>query len=630
VSVANRYKLNKKFRKLHSKAEANPEDLTIKTQASSAQIGAEAENEDNVSEQQRQQGKKVLYGQIVQLQHMFTGKYIHVSTTQTSRMETSNMQVYLADYNAKHAQFRIMPRYKVKAEGDMVQVDDQIVLESVKSPGQFLHVSKAQFGNDSVYKGEHELNLSVRHCGFTIVRQYKPEKDHANYIKAGLPIRFFHKEVEAFLVAEGLFDDHLTEEAHLRLRPVDQNNPKSLFPSTSAITYWQIEMEDGAINGNVVKWGQQCRFKHMTTRRYLKVQAKTISLIEENDDPNSVFRLHPVIKEHDEIEFETYCRIEHVVSGCWLHAEQEEYKRKSGGKDDGGDMSMTGLQWTTAALRKIGVSEEMQYDDAFTMQKVDDNLVEIFNYMAGMVPFIQKLIADKKAGHHLNAKQAHDILVALKELKAFMIVNSVPDKQRQKLMRNLRIVELLVSLLQVPVRGSKDQRHMKDILIEGYDVLYTYLMGDSRKNELYIAKHIQFFESQISHEGEVGLNAAHMVMELVKDNRKIVDRITHKHIDSFVELLTRKKNYRYLDLLSVLCVCDGVSIPDNQNYITEAWLKKGQKNCVYHTELGQTIGKEKNVVYVSTNNKRVWTPLQVFVRQVRQRVKGKRSWEREE
>ena len=41
---------------------------------------------------------------------------------------------------------------------------------------------------------------------------------------------------------------------------------------------------------------------------------------------------------------------------------------------------------------------------------------------------------------------------------------------------------------------------MKEILIECYDVLYTYLMGDSRKNELYIAKHIHFFESQISYE----------------------------------------------------------------------------------------------------------------------------------
>ena len=78
-------------------------------------------------------------------------------------------------------------------------------------------------------------------------------------------------------------------------------------------------------------------------------------------------------------------------------------------------------------------------------------------------------------------------------------------------------------------------------------------------------------------QGKIGLNAARMVMELIRDNRKIVDRITHDHIDKFVDLLRRDKNYRYLDLLSVLCVCDGVSIADNQKYITEVWLMKGVK-----------------------------------------------------
>ena len=42
-------------------------------------------------------------------------------------------------------------------------------------------------------------------------------------------------------------------------------------------------------------------------------------------------------------------------------------------------------------------------------------------------------------------------------------------------------------------------------------------------------------------QGEIGLHAAHMVMELVKDNRKIVDRITQEHIDHFVDLLQKNK-----------------------------------------------------------------------------------------
>jgi inositol 1,4,5-triphosphate receptor type 1 len=50
-------------------------------------------------------------------------------------------QVSLLEYNAKQAQFRILPRYKVKSEGEVVQVLDQVVFESVKSPGQYFHAS---------------------------------------------------------------------------------------------------------------------------------------------------------------------------------------------------------------------------------------------------------------------------------------------------------------------------------------------------------------------------------------------------------------------------------------------------------------------------------------------------------
>ena len=33
------------------------------------------------------------------------------------------------------------------------------------------------------------------------------------------------------------------------------------------------------------------------------------------------------------------------------------------------------------------------------------------------------------------------------------------------------------------------------------------------------------------------------------------------------------QNYRFLDLLHVLCVCDNVAIPNNQSYIVERWMQ---------------------------------------------------------
>ena len=64
-----------------------------------------------------------------------------------------SLQVELCEHNSKKAQFRIMPRFKVKSEGDLVQVSDQVVFESVKSSNQFLHVSKKTFSSDYLYAG---------------------------------------------------------------------------------------------------------------------------------------------------------------------------------------------------------------------------------------------------------------------------------------------------------------------------------------------------------------------------------------------------------------------------------------------------------------------------------------------
>ena len=38
---------------------------------------------------------------------------------------------------------------------------------------------------------------------------------------------------------------------HFRIRVIDQHRPKSLSPSTSGITYWQVEAEHSILDGKV-------------------------------------------------------------------------------------------------------------------------------------------------------------------------------------------------------------------------------------------------------------------------------------------------------------------------------------------------------------------------------------------
>lgn len=88
----------------------------------------------------------------------------------------------------------------------------------------------------------------------------------------------------------------------------------------------------------------------------------------------------------------------------------------------------------------------------------------------------------------------------MKELAEFQIVSGEPNKDRQKLLRNLRILDLLVQFVMVTEQKSVQENYVTKICTSIYEVLRTYLLGDSRKNELYFAKHMDFFETQFDAE----------------------------------------------------------------------------------------------------------------------------------
>lgn len=68
------------------------------------------------------------------------------------------------------------------------------------------------------------------------------------------------------------------------------------------LSYVQIVMVINCIHyhgnaGDVIRWEQQVRFRHMPTRQYLVIAAdRHVFLIPDPKDPRTVFRLHPVIK----------------------------------------------------------------------------------------------------------------------------------------------------------------------------------------------------------------------------------------------------------------------------------------------------------------------------------------------
>lgn len=65
-------------------------------------------------------------------------------------------------------------------------------------------------------------------------------------------------------------------------------------------------------------------------------------------------------------------------------------------------------------------------------------------------------------------------------------------------MLSLKVIDLLVRVLQCSLLGAVDQTHLTKVFKAAYDVLYVYMIGESRKNALYFAKYIEFFQTQIT------------------------------------------------------------------------------------------------------------------------------------
>ena len=77
----------------------------------------------------------------------------------------------------------------------------------------------------------------------------------------------------------------------------------------------------------------------------------------------------------------------------------------------------------------------MQYDDAFTLQRVSDEQIENFFYVAGMVPFLQKLIADVSRFDRIGACRAIPDISPSMSYSFVMLSRQVVDEpsRRQQL-----------------------------------------------------------------------------------------------------------------------------------------------------------------------------------------------------
>lgn len=104
-----------------------------------------------------------------------------------------------------------------------------------------------------------------------------------------------------------------------------------------------------------------------------------------------------------------------------------------------------------------------------------------------------------------KSTEAHEKLTGMNRKVYFAItIHWVPTPSWKLGFRNskvfclFQVIDLLVNLLQCPLGDGEEESHVIRIFKEAYDVLHAYMIGKSRKNALYMAKYIDFFQTQFT------------------------------------------------------------------------------------------------------------------------------------